>query len=181
MASIEVRDQQRWDFLRRLYDATDATPKLKSENFRVIGEAMGLDEEGATNVAQWLVDRGFAEWHAMGGWISITALGVDQVEDDMRTNAAMATADIASPQDVRDVEAFLYRVAVAVERGELQLDDDAKGELDANRDAIAAHMRSPRPKRSVLRVLLGVVGTVVLGAGGNALYDAAMQLVHRLT
>ena len=44
MTSIEQKDRQRWEFLRRLYEATDGTPKLRSESQGIIAETLNFSQ-----------------------------------------------------------------------------------------------------------------------------------------
>jgi hypothetical protein len=183
LVSIEERDRWRCGFLRHLYDATDGEPGLHKEvNIRTICAQIDLDGDTCSTTAQWLVDRQFAEWDPRGGgFIGITRQGADKVEDDFRVAAGSGAADVASPADVRAVEAFLGQVALGLERGDVKLDATANATLDANKATIEAQLRSPEPSRSILRVAVGVMARLLEGATGSALGAAAVLLVQKLT
>ena len=128
MTSIEEDDQQRWEFLRRLYEATDGTPKFRSESQGIIGETMGLDAQTCDQIVHWLIEHNYAEPHGMSEDVEITTLGVDKVESELRAEHEITEPDALTPLQARELEAFLTQLRLAQAHGHMELSPtDAAG------------------------------------------------------
>jgi hypothetical protein len=153
------RDQLRRRFLIELYERSGGN-KAQFVNFREIGAALGLDEEPASVVAQWLVDHGLAEWPVMGGSMAITPEGVDAAEDEQDADDEAAAVLLAlTPVERGQVEATVTAVLRAIDSGEIELPDpDDQADLRAQLDTTMTQLRSPRPKRRVISAALRAAG-----------------------
>ena len=181
MTSIEEDDQQRWEFLRRLYEATDGTPKFRSESQGIIGETMGLDAQTCNQVVHWLIEHSYAEPHGMSEDLEITTLGVDKVESELRAEDEITEPDALTPFQAREIEAFLTQLQLAQARGQMELSPTDAAVVDANRQTIEIQLRSPKPNRSIIRSALRTLGRIFESGAGSTLAYGAIELAKRLT
>ena len=181
MTSIEETDQRRWEFLRRLYEATDATPKLRSESQGIIAETMGLDAQTCDQIVHWLIEHSYAEPHGMSEDLEITILGVDRVEREVCAEDGVTEPDALTPLQAREIEVFLTQLQLAQARGQMELSPTDAAVVDANRQTIEIQLRSPKPNRSIIRSALRTLGRILEGSAGSALAYGAIELAKRLT
>jgi hypothetical protein len=180
MSDVASKDRLRDAFIVALYDETGGNPRARMD-FRSIGSQIGLEDEQELEItARWLSDHGLAEWRGMGGIISITPLGVDVVEKARREEAFESPLPVLTTVERRTIEEILTKLSLADHRGELPLEGDARAEYEADRAAVDAEMRSPRPKRPVIGFLLRSIGTVLLGAAGSGLQVAVFEAAKSL-
>jgi hypothetical protein len=179
--SIKEQDRQRWEFLRRLYEATDAIPTLRSESQGTICEAMGLDAQTCNQIVHWLIEHGFAEPHGMSEDVEITTLGVDKVESELHADSEITEPDALTPLQSREIEGFLRHLQLAQSRGQMELSLTDTAVVDANRQTIEIQLRSPKPNRSIIRSALRTLGRIFESSGGGALAYGAIELAKRLT
>jgi hypothetical protein len=178
---IKEKDRQRWEFLRRLYEATDATPKLRSESQGIIGETMGLDAQTCNQIVHWLIEHSYAEPHGMSEDLEITTLGVDKVECELHREDEVTEPDALTPVQAREIEAFLTQLQLAQARGQMELSATDAAVVDANRQTIEIQLRSPKPNRSIIRSALRTLGRILESGAGTALAYGAIELSKRLT
>ena len=178
VTSATERQRDRADFLLSLYELTDADT-LQDVNFRTIGARLGFDEQYASTVASYLADRGLAEWTVRGGQMGITTDGIDEAERLQEGGAQPPLAVLVlSPEEQHAVEAFL--TAYRQSEDDLPIAGEDRAELDADVATLTAQMRSPRPKRRIVRAAVGEVHRVLSGAAGSAAYDGIVKLVEVL-
>jgi hypothetical protein len=84
--TIHDKDHWRSAFLRRLYDLTGASPRIRAVDPEEVGRGLEIPPKELSNVVQYLHDSGAVEWHGIGG-IGITASGVRWVENELRRGA----------------------------------------------------------------------------------------------
>ena len=181
VTSIEETDQRRWEFLRRLYEATDATPKLRSESQGIIAETMGLDAQTCDQIVRSLIGHSYAEPHGMSEDLEITILGVDRVEREVCAEDGVTEPDALTPLQAREIEVFLTQLQLAQARGQMELSPTDAAVVDANRQTIEIQLRSPKPNRSIIRSALRTLGRILEGSAGSALAYGAIELAKRLT
>ncbi len=181
VTSIEEKDQQRREFLRRLYEATDATPKLRSESQGIIGETMGLDAQTCNQIVHWLIEHSYAEPHGMSEDLEITTLGVDKVERELHAEHEITEPDALTPLQAREIEAFLTQLQLAQARGQMEMSPTDAAVVDANRQTIEIQLRSPKPNRSIIRSALRTLGRIFESGAGSTLAYGAIELAKRLT
>jgi len=87
--SIE-KQSQRFEFLKLVYDTTQGIQN-KLVNMWDIGEELGLDKQTIEAVAQYLVGEGLIKVWTFGGSLSITQLGIKEIE--------RATTDLPEPTE----------------------------------------------------------------------------------
>jgi hypothetical protein len=72
--------KDRQAFLELLYDMAGAN-EFKWFDFRVLGKQLGLDEQTAFNVSNYLAQEHLVKWQAIGGILGITHGGIKSVEN----------------------------------------------------------------------------------------------------
>jgi hypothetical protein len=169
VTSIKEKDSQRWEFLRRLYEATDATPKRRSESQGIIGETMGLGAQTCNQIVHWLIEHSYAEPHGMSEDVEITTLGVNKVESELRADYEITEPDALTPLQVGGIKAFLTQLQHAQALGQLALSPTDAAVVDANRQTIEIQIRSPKPKRSIIKSALRNLGRILESNAGSAL------------
>jgi hypothetical protein len=84
MTDIEIRKR----ILVALYDEYREHSVAGRLNMYELAESFGIDKKNIEFNAQYLIDHGFAEYTAMGGFIAITPKGVNFVEGPSEFNPA---------------------------------------------------------------------------------------------
>jgi hypothetical protein len=77
---IEEIRKKRFQFLKRVYELTNGH-KFGRVNMFDIGNELGFDNQLTENISFYLNDEGLIKFIAFGGLISITHLGVREIED----------------------------------------------------------------------------------------------------
>jgi hypothetical protein len=90
------------------------------------------------------------------------------------------TGDYATVEDLRVVETLIFEVNIALDTSAIDLPTPLLVELENLITLLEHHVRSPRPRRPILRVIVDQLGSfamgVASGATGNAIWShGAMQ------
>lgn len=177
MATIHQKQRWRSELLRLLYQEVDGVPQLRDVDYRTLGPKAGLTDPELSNAIQWLVDNGLAEWTALGGSLGITPEGVNAVEEEA-TAQPDAQIEVATAADVQVVEAFLIELRRLED--ELANAREERAVIDAERAALEAQLRSPRPNKGVLRAALKGVAWAAHAAGSGVVGAAALRALQLL-
>ena len=147
-----------------------------------IGEALGMDRDTASSVAQELMGRQLAEIRTLSGGIGISADGSARIQKLMgpMTSDSSEPADLghgpvlnsAGQQTVGQVISELKN-----QTGSLGLDFDTLGELMADLKTMEAQLDSSRPKTAIIRECLRSVLDVVEKAQSRQMVDRIRNLV----
>lgn len=122
MTNLEKRRADRFRFLKRLYEVTDAN-KFAMGNVEEIARELGVDSDEADKIVQYLEGKGWLEWRSMG-LVSITEWGIDEVERALSGMEAPVDSEesLATKQDedlMADERALLACVFSPEEREDL--------------------------------------------------------------
>jgi hypothetical protein len=181
MATPAERQEWRRLLLERLFDASDGVAIRDDFDYRELTDGFGLtDASEADVVAQRLVDEGFAEWVAMGGQIGITPAGVEEEERRRAAGAADPELAVLPLALLGDVETFVSIVRGAIERGDLRSHPEEQAVAEADLVSVEAQLRSPRPKRTVIRTLVHGIKVVADDARAGVIGAAAFELLRKL-
>jgi hypothetical protein len=203
MEALEDKRRQRLLFMKTVYDKTQGD-RFTFTNLAEIAPVIGLSQEDAGRVGEYLVGEGLIEWAYFGGGIAITHRGIKEVElalsqpdrptehfspainvihiGQMTSQIQQGTVGSVQNQQVQSVgEADITELARFVEevkraRGDLPGGADAGADLDAQLATIEAQMRSPKPHRAVLKAAGGVLLEILKSASGST----AAELVKRI-
>lgn len=202
-AGLEDRRRRRAAFMHALYELVDASTLLSALPSEVAGRA-GFAPEEAESVVEYLENDGLIEMQTFDGDVSITHRGVKEVEQSLArpdeptehfppAATVYITGDVyglqaGTSQSTQQVEivleagargaiaAFAQALREAVE----QLPDDERETALADLDTVNAQLRSPRPRRAVLREALRSLRAVAEGAAGSGAFAGAAALAQSL-
>lgn len=133
---------------------------------------LGLDGDQANGFVMFLEQRGDIQDVPMGlGSGRLTVQGVERVENQRQSSDALLYAIVTRAERGQIESALRELDALDIED---KLDDpDSRAEYEADRATVGAQMRSPRPKRAILKPALSLLAqfAVQIGAGvvGNKL------------
>ncbi len=164
MASISDRRRQREDFLIELYNRVADNPHgtLAMVEESDIAAVLSIDAAQADLISRWLVEQGYATFPVMGAVVSITPEGSNRaeelIEERERRESSLNLTLVLSVEEQRAVEAAIRPVREAIDNNLLEeLDADDLAELNIDVHAIEEQLRSPKPKREVVRGALRTI------------------------
>ncbi|MGO9873185.1 MAG: hypothetical protein ACLPVY_05240 [Acidimicrobiia bacterium] len=161
-AALDDKRRRRDDVLIELYDrAESGQGTLEFVEESEIAKTLGLEESEVDTISRYLVDQGYATFPVMGNVISITASGTNRAEQiiDEREREAVAIAGlILTHLEVEQLEAAIGPLRAALDSGDVPLQGDDLAEFDADVQTIQDQIRSPRPKREIVRAALRSIG-----------------------
>jgi hypothetical protein len=201
MTSIEAKRKARTAFMNELYNRSGGSERFY-EHYQVIGDAVGLDRwEEASDVADYLVAEGVAQWMTMGH-LGITHAGIVEIERS-RSNPAEPTEHFAAYNNLIIGSTFYNSQiqqggagAIQVQRmapdqltsaihdlvdafranmTALELSDDQRGEVEAGLATLEAQASSPKPKADIVEVAVMTLWSFAVSAAGSV---AAQALMH---
>lgn len=201
-AGLEDRRQRRATFMHALYDLVDAST-LASAMPSEVGERTGLAPAEAESVVEYLQNDGLIEPCSLAGDVSITHRGVKEVEqslarpDEPTEHFPAATVYVSgdvyglqagTSHSTQHVEAVLEAdtheaiaaFTQALRQAVNELPDDERETARADLDTVDAQLRSPQPRRAVLREALRSLRAVAEGAAGSGAFAGAAALAQSL-
>jgi hypothetical protein len=183
MESIDEKGRKRLQFMHRLYEVTGGS-QWEFINTHELGAEFGWSTDETDRVVEYLEGEGLVEYRTMGPTISITHLGVLEVEGAL-SNPRQETAhfpaavniihigqmhgsqiqqgtthsqqhgQFISEVDRGSVQELVEKLrAVLPEAGLAQVD---RHQAEAELATVEAQLNSPRPKRSFVRSSLETV------------------------
>lgn len=199
---LEDRRRRRAAFMHALYELVDAST-LASALPSEVGGTAGLAPEEAESVVEYLENDGLIKTQTLAGDVSITHRGIKEVEqslarpDEPTEHFPPATVYVAgdvyglqagtshSTQQVEvvfdaDTRGAIAAFAQALREVVDELPDDERETVRADLDTVDAQLRSPRPRRAVLREALRSLRAVAEGAAGSGTFAGAAALVQSL-
>jgi hypothetical protein len=196
MEPFEERKRRQGQFMALLYEKTGGTPTEMTDPF-ALGKEMGLSEEETSKLVDYLHGKYLVEWKTTA-WIGITALGVLEVEQALEkpeqptehfapfnviqigqmigSEIQQGTVGSTQQQNVLDgeelatirllIEEFLNHVMPKLEGSDHQ---DAQAQIDT----IKSQLRSPHPRRTIVRESLQTLRSLA----ENMAAGAALQTI----
>ena len=165
-SNLEQMDR---DYLLQLYDQTrgDASAQVSMYD---VGEALHLDRDASSQVAQTLIGLDLVEIKTLSGGIGISPDGIALVEGagggaDRATDGATRLSGglVLSPADLDAIEQVT--VYLKKEAGGLGLSFDNLTELVADLRTIDAQLTSSRPKTEIVRGCFKSIEAVMSALG----------------
>ena len=182
MTSQASIDAGRVAFLRLLHESTGGNSMTGRVRFADLGRQLGLTDVESSEIAMYLKERGLGTFPTMGGSYAITPAGVNQVETwnrerESQTPPTPATAStlVLTVAECRDVEAAL----ALLEREDVasKLAGDDLAEFESERTTATAQLRSPRPKRTILKAALSRLADFAVQVGSTTLGSVLSKLL----
>jgi hypothetical protein len=174
-------EQTESEFLQQLYDLTDGDVSARVSMYE-IGEALNLDRDASSEVAQTLIGLDLAEIKTLSGAIGISPEGAAWIEGagagnapPTATGSRLSGEPVLSPADLESVE----RVSgyLKKEAGGLDLDFDRLSELMADLRTIDAQLTSSRPKTDIVRGCFRSIEALMAGLGNKGACDRLRALI----
>lgn len=158
------------DYLQQLYDHTNGDASVQVSMY-AIGEAIDMDRDTSSQVAQTLIGLNYAEIKTLSGGVCISADGIAAIDGAGGGNAGSSVGDSQGLSNSRvlsqtDLEA-VNRASEFMKRqaGVLSLDFDGLTELVADLRTIDAQLSSSRPKTEVVRACFKSIEAIMDALG----------------
>lgn len=168
-------------FLIELFEKTDGKT-AGSISMYDIGSNLGLEKEGARQIAENLMSEGLVEVRSLSGSIALTQEGIEAAEnlgaggaEAGDAAAPLTTAPIIDEAGRETVEALT--ASLKARAGELELSFDPLAELVADLRTIDAQLASSRPKTAVIRACFESIRKVLQTAGDEEELTKVKQLL----
>jgi hypothetical protein len=201
MTAIEEKKRQRFQFMEVVYNNTQGDP-FQMTGLNAVAPAIGLSEEEAGKVGEYLSDEDLIKW-TLGGGISITHRGVVEYEQALSapatptehfpavnyihigtmTNSQFQQGTMGSVQQMQTVssdEAGVLREFLAIIREQakaLRFAAEEEAELESQLATIEAQMHSAKPNRSILKAAGSAVLAILVSAPGQEAVKAILKHV----
>ena len=153
--SFNDLDQSEKDFLLELYRNSEGDTNFQASMFE-IGEALGLDKESSSKVAEDLIGWEMVEIRTLSGGIGISDEAIREIEaagfgadTDHSATVTLGKAPVIESTVAEAVQGAMN--AVKDEAGDIGLPFDLLSVLMADLKSIDAQMASPRPKTAIVR------------------------------
>ena len=186
---VEKKRKQRFEYMNALYEATGGR-ELSSVDMAEIGMALDFSKEECEATVEYLRGEGLIKHVSLGGFISITHLGVVEVEtalqkpDEPTTHfpavhntinigtmsnsviqqggdGSIQSAEI-NPCDQESISSFLTELSSSVSH--LPLAPDDMDQFTAELNTLKSQIVTPKPRVQVvvdgLKYIMGVLGNV---------------------
>jgi hypothetical protein len=190
-------DNLRWQFLKTLYDATNADVSGQTTAHQIkIQQALGIDTATADRIAQYLKAKGWLVYGASGPQLHLTANGVDVHEQASRSgqfppglaptinilHAGNITgtqiqqgANHSSQWQQHNTDARILELVAALR--EADINPQARAQLDGVIDVVEELARAREPDTGKLKKLLGSAKAILEGAGGTLLAERIGNMI----
>jgi hypothetical protein len=183
---VEQRKDIRFHYLGQVYELTGG--KEKFLDYRGVGARLGLDDQSAFKIAQYLGDEGLLRFRSSTSLLTITNTGISEIkaslsgpnedsshfrparvvqaaqpdEQPIREGATTAPGDSGfSPAQTTELREIIMSIRMSM--GQLQLGQEELN-MDADIRTIEAQLSSSRPRRRILEDALdsmrGILGAV---------------------
>lgn len=151
----EHKGPGRDELLDALYDAAHGRINEFVEA-KAVSAQIGMSDDDADGALSFFKQKGWIDHLTFGGTLTLTASGIEHAERDRaRRDRGRSTAPslYLTIAELRQVEAAL----VQLDRADVtaHLVGDELAEYEAERATVDAQLRSPNPKRSIIRESMG--------------------------
>lgn len=208
MNSIQNKKQDRFKFLKAIYDAVDGEQNSIIDG-ALIGQNLGFDRSYTKNVFYYLQEEALIEGMGAGLHLSITHYGIKEVEQalsepekptehflpfnqyntinisNMNGGAIQqatinSNISIVSNDTIINVENYIEKIRKFV--NEDIEDKELKDELLADIETISQQSKSPKPKSAILKLTLNSIKDILVGSLGGAIgtliTPKAQEFIH---
>jgi DNA-binding MarR family transcriptional regulator len=201
MTELDILNQKRFDFMKRLYEKTNANT-IHEANMNEIGKELKLNDGEIDTVTNYLEGEGLLEYSSMGGGVSITHYGIKEVEQALSApqaptehfppmvnittigtmqNSSLQQGTIASSQVItttvqqsEDFEKLLNEIKIEISK--LNLNDQDKNDIELQIGTLDNQCKSSRKNSAVINGTIDTMKTILKGAAGSGLWQLLAQL-----
>ena len=181
---IKEKKKQRFQFLEKLYNESNGSESYMV-NMWELGQELEFDRETTSNIVDYLIDKGLLKPMTLGGGISITHYGIVEIEEaheypDKPTEHFMpiniiniqsmsnssiqqgtnksSQNNIFSSTNISELKTLTEKVESLIR----EIDDkNLKEELIAENDTLKAQVKSPKPKKNIIKESLKSIKEVM--------------------
>lgn len=201
--TIQERKKQRFEFLKFIYSVTGGNESRPVDG-KVVGNEIGITNDNALNIIQYLIGEGLLEPNGAGLRVTITHQGVVEVEEaienpDKPTEhflpmnnyiniGSMINSSIqqGSPGAIQtfenkvkaatpDIKSFIVELKEAINK--LNLTVEAQNEMMAEIQTVEIQSNSPKPKHTIIQESLKTIKTILEGVAVEACAPLFIQKV----
>jgi len=152
--------------LVELYERANANP-IEVVPASSLAAGTGLSDDRIQTALFVLKDLGLVEFRTMGPTVSITARGIEHVEQLRSPSAAAEVLAVLSVAELRQTEAQIDALRKALD--EADLDDQTRQILIVDLDTAANQIKSPQPSRHIVRAIWTRIEAVLINVGAAVL------------
>lgn len=200
--NIEERSRQRFQLLKTIYDLTDGDPHSYVDMWE-IGGKQGLSRADTQNIVTWLFDEGLLGDGAIGGGINISHKGVQEIETALShpkqgtryfppviniinienmTNSQIQQGTTASTQSFTQAPGSMDSIRDELEKlksavANLNLDNETKGEVEAQIATVEAQLKSKRPIRVVIEESTKSLRNLLEGTTASLIASGILSII----
>lgn len=201
--NIEERAQQRFQFLKTVYELTEGCPYSYVDMWK-IGENQGLSPADTQNIVTWLFDEGLLGDGSLGGGIRISHKGVQEIEAALShpeqgtqyfpstvinivnignmTNSQIQQGTTASTQSFKQALASMDSIRDELEKlksavANLNLDDETKLEVEAQIATVEAQLKSKRPIRVIIEESAKSLRNLLEGTTASLIASGILSMI----
>ena len=179
-SSLPERQAARNAFLLAAYELCDGD-RRRTLSLPAIAERLGLEPDEAQTLLLWCNDQRFVEALTFGSTFNLSSFGIDEAERLLRHGTPLPVSVVVlSVVEQRAVESFLADYRKAVDEGLPFEDADDRLDAEVQVRTVEEQLRSPKPRRRVIRAALRELYGLLHGAGGNAVYELLKKLLETL-
>jgi hypothetical protein len=205
---LELKRKQRLEFMNSLYEMTNGN-EHEYVDMAKIGMGLSFTKEETYLAVQYLAGEGLLKYVTLDGGVSITHLGVAEVESallrpdkptehfppaqniiqiETMTHSVIQQGNINSNQTVsfetNELEAIRpFLEAFALQLPKLQIGGEEKEEAQAEIDTANVQLKSPKPKPQIIATCLKTLLSIVEKVGTAALTSdvtAHLSAIHAI-
>ena len=178
ISSLEPTDR---DYLQQLYDHTAGDSSVQVSMYE-IGEALNLDRDASSEVAQTLIGLDLVVIKTLSGGIGISSEGIAAIEDAgggaggmSDTASRLSNERVLNPADVEVIEQIV--TFLKKETGGLGLNFDRLAELVADLRTLDAQLASSQPKTEIVRSCFKSIEAVMSAIGNKEASERLRALI----
>ncbi|EJY54982.1 multi- copper enzyme maturation ABC-type transport system permease component-like protein [Alicyclobacillus hesperidum URH17-3-68] len=200
--NIEERTRQRFQFLKTVYELTDGDPHSYVDMWE-IGRNQGLNPSDTQNIVTWLSNEGLLGDGFIGGGISISHKGVQEIETALShpkqrtryfppvlnivnignmTNSQLQQGTTASTQTLTQSPVSMDSIRNELEKlksaiANLHLDDETSAEVEAQIQTVEAQLKSKRPIHIVIEESIKSLRNLLEGTTASLIASGILSMI----
>ncbi len=154
---MNINTPETQEYLMELYNQTQGDQE-KQVSMADIGSALGMDKPQAGLIGEWLIVEGMVELRTLAGGVSITAQGVEVLQEaglirvSAKVSHRLSRAPVLDEKDCQVVGQILADLKRAF--GSLSASYQDLEEIVIDMKTIEIQLLSPKPKATIVRAVL---------------------------
>jgi hypothetical protein len=200
---ISKKKQDRFKFLNRIYEVSDGRTGYMI-NGETIGKEFGFDRGYSTAIYYYLNDEGLTEPMGSGIYLSLTHYGIKQIEEALsepnepteyfppmniinigkmqggvvQQGTGNSNINITSNETINNLNQYLDKLNKFADK--YLKNDSLQQEIRADVNTIKQQLKSPKPKKTIIKASIQSVKEILIGASGGLIGSLALPEVQNL-